>query len=300
MNAQRPQTSSVPRRRRLQFGLGTLLVSIAAFSVWLGPKVNRANSQRRAVGEFEKLGLQVHYDYQQTPNGYFPSAEQNGPKWLRELAGDDYFQTVFWLSSTGNSDRVPDDHFAYVASFPDIRVLQLRNTDVTDTGLAHVARLRQLRTLTLSGKVSDGGLTHLKGLGKIESIDLSNNQITGVGLIELKSLTKLRELFLHHNPVGNDGLVPIGEIETLERLGLSHTQVTDDGLAHLASLGNLRYLGLSKTNLTDSGLLHLANLTSLQKLELNGTGVTDDGRAALQRMLPKCKITPSPPLSRTP
>lgn len=290
---------ATPRKRRLQFGIGTLLILTAIFSLWLGRRVNRANSQRRAEEVFQKLGFQINYDYQRAPNrrgaiGYSHLVEVPGPKWIREQIGDHYFRSVEMVIPDRLSGTVTDLHFANVASFPDLRVLHLRNTAVTDAALVHLSALRELRNLTIVGKVSDGGLRHMSGLSNLEALDLGNNQIGGAGLVNLSNLPKLKQLFLHDNPISDEGLSHIGEISSLEMLSLSNSSVTDDGLDHLTTLTGLVHLGLSRTNVTDSGLAHLAKLTSLRTLELNGTEVTEEGRSLLQQTLPACKIIPRP------
>ena len=50
---------------------------------------------------------------------------------------------------------------------------------VTDTGLAHLKGLTNLRELNLSScEVTDAGLVHRKGLTKLNSLDLWGTQVT--------------------------------------------------------------------------------------------------------------------------
>jgi len=79
----------------LQFRLGTLLLAVTLFGVWLGIQVNRANRQKRAVAAIEAARGNLQYDFQRDKTGnQIPSAEPPGPKWLRMLIGDNYFQKV--------------------------------------------------------------------------------------------------------------------------------------------------------------------------------------------------------------
>ena len=88
------------RRRWLQFSLRGFLVVLTAFAVWLGFKVERVRNQREAVKAIEALGQSVRYDwhppFSQWGSRYPPPTNDhpNGPKWLRALIGDDYFQDV--------------------------------------------------------------------------------------------------------------------------------------------------------------------------------------------------------------
>ena len=56
---------------------------------------------------------------------------------------------------------------------------------------------------------------------------------------------------------------------------------------------------LDQSPVTDAGLTHLKGLKALTYLGLNRTQITDAGVAELQKALPKCKITKSPPQPRT-
>jgi len=83
---------SKPRRRWFQFSLRTLLVLLTVLCVWLGVTVNRARKQREAVAAIEALGGYVRYEYQ-----YGSGQEPPGPKWLRELIGEEYFVSVVYV-----------------------------------------------------------------------------------------------------------------------------------------------------------------------------------------------------------
>ncbi len=97
--------------------------------------------------------------------------------------------------------------------------------------LGWLVHLRNIISLGLHDtQVTDAGLPHLKGLGKLRGLDLSRTHVTDTGLAHLKGLTSLIELWL------------------------ADTQVTDAGLAHLKGLNNLSSLGLNKTRVTDVGV----------------------------------------------
>jgi hypothetical protein len=53
----------------------------------------------------------------------------------------------------------------------------------------------------------------------------------------------------------------------------------------------LTELSLCGVRITDGGLEHLKKLTGLEVLRLDATLVTPAGVAALQRVLPRCRIS---------
>ena len=68
--------------------------------------------------------------------------------------------------------------------------LDFRNTQVTDTGLEQLKKLKKLEILSLEWtNITDAGLEHLKGLKGLKSLDLRNTAVTGAGIKQLgKSL----------------------------------------------------------------------------------------------------------------
>jgi Leucine-rich repeat (LRR) protein len=142
--------------------------------------------------------------------------------------------------------------------------------------------LGSLQTLYLSNtQVSDAGLAQLAGLGSLQRLDLSNTQVSDAGLAQLAGLGSLQRLDLSNTQVSDAGLAHLAGLGSLQTLDLRETQVSDAGLAHLAGLGSLQTLDLSSTQVSDAGLVHLAGLGSLQTLDLSSTQVSDAGLAHL-------------------
>ena len=108
---------------------------------------------------------------------------------------------------------------------------QLRVRHYTDTARIEVEAM-DLPLLIQEG-VRQQVVEHLKGLAKLENLQLFGTEITDAGLVHLKGLTRL------------------------EYLSLRGTQVTDAGLVHLKGLTSLGDLDLSRTKVTDAGVADL-------------------------------------------
>ena len=108
---------------------------------------------------------------------------------------------------------------------------QLRGRDLTDDGLADVARL-----------------------GNVVELNLRDTKITNAGLVHLKGLAKLTRLHLERTNVGDEGIANLTKLTTLEYLNLYGTKITDKSLDHLAGLKNLRQLYVWQTDVTDAGI----------------------------------------------
>jgi hypothetical protein len=99
--------------------LRTAFVVLAVFAVWLGVIVNRAREQREAVRAIEALGGRVIYDWQQSS---MFDASPDGPAWLRQVIGDDYFQTVVGVYILG-SDADAARAIPYLQQLPDLELI---------------------------------------------------------------------------------------------------------------------------------------------------------------------------------
>ena len=124
-----------------------------------------------------------------------------------------------------------------------------KSTAFTDAGLAHLARLKNLKKLNISysGGVTDAGLAHLKVLANLETLTIGFcPKLTDAGLAHLQGLTKLEDLTLN-------GLL-----------------ITDAGLANLKALPELRRLDLRDTGagVTDKGILLFKDCKFLQDSHL--------------------------------
>ena len=108
---------------------------------------------------------------------------------------------------------------------------QLRGRDLTDDGLADVAKL-----------------------GNVVELNLRDTKITSAGLVHLKGLAKLTRLHLERTNVGDEGIANLTKLTTLEYLNLYGTKITDKSLDHLAGLKNLRQLYVWQTDVTDAGI----------------------------------------------
>jgi RNA polymerase sigma factor (sigma-70 family) len=211
--------------------------------------------------------------------------------------------------------QVTDVGLEHMKGLAALQWLELRGTQVTDAGMEHLKGLSALQHLYLTGtKVTDAGLERLKGLTTLETLDLKGTRVTDAGLEYLKGLTALGGLELSNTSVTSAGVESLEGLTALRGLGLSDTKVTDSGLEHLKGLTVLQGLDLRGAAVTDAGLEHLKSLTTLQHLDLFGTkvtdagldhlkgltqlrylilppAVTDAGVGALQKSLPRLKVT---------
>jgi Leucine Rich Repeat (LRR) protein len=122
-----------------------------------------------------------------------------------------------------------DLDLALFSSFERLEELNLRGRKITDLGMVHLARMKNLRTLDLSetGVTSDGieritglnlrqiklsdlkrvddrSIAHLLRIKMLESIDLSGTSVSDAGLQKLADATNLRQIFVGGSKVSKE------------------------------------------------------------------------------------------------
>ena len=221
------------------------------------------------------------------------------------------------------AEFITDAAVAFLRGNTNLRVLNLRGTDVTDTSLEYVGKLTNLRSLDISfTQIADVGMEHLAPLSQLEELNLGGMKISGSALHVLKLLPKLKRLSFYGVQRRNAGMcwAPVVtdiELDTialltgLEELNIGDgvalgaprpdelgprageaecriaggTRITDFGVAKLAKLKKLRSLNLSGSVVTGGVLKTLAGLPNLQRLSLwNAEGINDSAAAGFESL----------------
>jgi hypothetical protein len=129
--------------------------------------------------------------------------------WAREIAiNSKEVEVEFSLGA----DRLTDDGLAHVAKLKNVVTLNLKGTKITSAGLAHVKGLTTLRQLHLEKtQVDDTGIENLKGLAELEYLNLYGTKVTDKSLEHLKGLKKLRHLFVWQTRITPKGVAMLSK-----------------------------------------------------------------------------------------
>ena len=202
--------------------------------------------------------------------------------WLRSIGGTVQVREGHVTGVSMKSTSITDRELVVFTKLPQLEELSLRNTEISELGVAHLSAVVSLRKLDLGYTLlSDSALGQLKALMNLETLSVPNTQVEGPGLAALAGLTKLRELNIASTPLKNEGLQHIAKLTGLERLGLQYTDVTDRGMPALATLKNLKRLNLAGDDIRDAGLKSLAGMDQLEELDLSFCRFTENGLKAL-------------------
>lgn len=103
-----------------------------------------------------------------------------------------------------------DDSLKSLPGLGEVRSLNLRDTRVTDAGMAHLKKLTQLRRLHLERTpVTDAGIAHLSGLLHLEYLNLYGTSVTDKALEHLTGMKKLEQLYLWQTKVTAEGVTKL-------------------------------------------------------------------------------------------
>jgi hypothetical protein len=167
------------RHRLFRFSLKTLLILMTALAVWFGLYTKRLHDRRSAILALEQMDASL-------------GVATGGPVWLRPLLRDERY---FWEVSGvffNESRQLKDDELQKVMEllkdFNDITNVKLAGSQVTDAGLANLrVRSDTLRVLDIRNTaISDDGVRNLIAITALRDIHIQGSAITDAGVSKLQ------------------------------------------------------------------------------------------------------------------
>jgi hypothetical protein len=168
-----------------RFHLRTLLVATLAVACLFAYTTSRYRRMHNAHIAIGAVGEMLASTTESTPL-------------IRELVGDDrYFQNIACVNlgpdragstNVAISDQDLANLIPHMNAFSKFHALRLRNTRVTDDGLAQLARLERLQSLHLgSSIITDAGISKLKSVSTLNYLFVGCNKVTDRELEDLQS-----------------------------------------------------------------------------------------------------------------
>ncbi len=179
---------------------------------------------------------------------------------------------------------VTDRGLKFIEHLP-IKNLVLRNTKVTDAGMARLLKFQSLVYLDISGTpVTDAGLEILAKKGSLTTLIADDTSLDDQAVELLSEFSSLNDLSLAGSAVTDAGVSAIARLAHLEVLNLSNTKIGDNGVKALTTLSHLKSLKLAGTKITGTGVEYLVAMPSLLSLDLSNTALKDDSIELLCKM----------------
>lgn len=162
---------------------------------------------------------------------------------------------------------------------------RLPHAVTTDAGCARIAGLMKLEELIADEgiEITDSGLAHLARMTQLKALWIANNPLTDAGLSHLRGMTQLSALSLDNTYVTDAGLTHLSHLTRLETLSLNRTQITDEGFRHLSRCNQLHAICLDETKFTGKGFGYLDPRTPLRD-SYGEFPATSDGVKEINRL----------------
>lgn len=143
-------------------------------------------------------------------------------------------------------------------------------------GMAHVGRLKSLRSLNLSGlELNADDVAALNNLGKLQSLICTSRRFGRGALSGLKTLEQLQGLHLEKQEKVKLVLQRLVNNQVMNVLALSDCLLTDDDLEPISRMSGLFTVDIPNNSaVTDRGIKILTAHKSLGVLNIRNTGVT--------------------------
>ncbi|MCC6355735.1 MAG: hypothetical protein IT577_17750 [Verrucomicrobiae bacterium] len=171
---------------------------------------------------------------------------------------------------TLRNSAISNPGLAALADLPCLRQLYLHMPGLDDTGLAHIARLRDLTHLNISGggTVTPDGWALLAHMTNLEDFALHQRMLP-IGLPSaLAALPRLRRFSSNALDIGPAPLEVLAKCPVLEALSLRETGTSEE-IKRIGRISGLRELFLGWVR-TDADLSPIAQLAKLRSLRLSG------------------------------
>lgn len=187
-------------------------------------------------------------------------------------------------SLTLKNTLVSDRGIAQLTGLKDLKIIELRVAPmITDRAMEALAKIPTLRAVRLvGGNITDRGVATLLQLPQLAELDVRNCRgVTQVGIAKTAAKQSLRVLKIGGPRVNDEALAIVGSLTNLKGLGLDNCDISDAGLAKLAPLPLEDLTIYQCPNISDAGLKILGRYDRLRQLTLQGVAAKGECLTAL-------------------
>lgn len=206
--------------------------------------------------------------------------------------------------------QVDDSLLPVIAEYNQkLELLYLTGTKITDEGVQHLRRLKNLKELALIvNALSDRTIDVIVELTALETLLLSPMNLNSRALTRLASLPELRSLTIieeffasyeywhgrrEHSVGGLLSRPPLfdkehgealAKIKSLDHLCLGRIRLSDEFLAALSKSSSIQELIVLKCYVSDQAIEYISQMRQLKHLELDVTSLCDDSIKPLAKL----------------
>ena len=226
-------------------------------------------------------------------NSYSPHFGHGGSNSVREVFRQGDFKTLRKFRELKRLDlrltQFPSKELSHVVRLPQLETLVLDQSSINDAGMVEVGRCRSLRRLSLvwTTDITAVGLSQLRQLEQLRSIDLRATEVAADGLKQLAKLPSLKELKIGPVKLDTDLLQQLERFSSLERLTLKLADTPNQSLPAFRLPSSLKHVRMERrSTLTDRSVQEsLGSCKQLESLALDlPLRMEGNGLAALRKL----------------
>ena len=151
---------------------------------------------------------------------------------------------------------IGDSGLAHLASMPALKGIALTRTNVTDLGLKHLGKIKSLKSVNLyASNIEGSGLADLVGLPRLKSLNLWETPLDADEAIKhIAKMSHLETLVLTECDITDSHILQLKPLKELSSLALGQTQITDKSMDVLVKFPKLDSLSLTRTKVSSQAI----------------------------------------------
>ncbi len=201
----------------LKFVFGVVfLVSIGlALPMW---SVRRAQLRREVHERLRTKNVIISYEHLHRRGGGSRNRTPPGPRFVAQFFGDENLFARAKSLTMLSSAKLVDADLENFRLLTKVQMLSLPH-GITDDGIAHIAGMRNLNSLSVRGGaqgITSEGAEHLSRLTNLEYLYLYGTSLTDEGVLHLVRLARLKELALPGAEITDKSIDLISTLKDLQ------------------------------------------------------------------------------------
>lgn len=259
------------------FALTILVAGVAQSSAETLP----ARYTPEQIAAAKKRALQIGGRLKEDAQGNVISIDMAaGRTWADDSQMEQILVFPKLASLTLEGPGITDQLAPRIAEQYNLTSLTLKNTLISDSGIAQLTGLKALRIVDLrvAPLISDRAMDWLVKLPELRAVRLVGGNITDRGVATVLQSPLLLELDVRNcRGVTKAGIETAAKKETLRMLKIGGPTIDDQVLGVVAGMQNLTGLNLDNASITDAGLAKLGDLSLDTIILYQCPKVTDRG-----------------------
>jgi hypothetical protein len=134
----------------------------------------------------------------------------------------------------------------FIGQQPFLGHIDADRADLNDGWLTELPAMDRLTFLSLdeSEGITDTGIAHIAKHRNLQSLFLSYTKLTDEGLAKVQTIKTLKRVWLEKTQITDAGMEGFRQIPNIEEIGIAYTAVTDEGLLRLGDISSLKKVGI--------------------------------------------------------